>query len=220
MYFYPVISDKGVFMRPTKPINQIDIAKRLGVSHVSVSNALTGKKGVSPALREKILQTAAQMGYQADGGIEAQTAGLYFYGDSKPVIPVLDDGFYGAQMAVRYLCRQGHQTIYFVRPNPDIERTSTEELHWQDRLLGYRCARYLQTVDGDEAVAQAEPFDLGTPELVLSEDEVSGRLSAWKETGRLMFFCADETIAGAVASALEKEHPDLPEDYFRIGYIR
>lgn len=40
-----------------------DIADELGVSVVSVSNALSGKKGVSDALREKIIQTAERLGY-------------------------------------------------------------------------------------------------------------------------------------------------------------
>ena len=40
-----------------------DIAQHLGVSTVTVSNALSGKKGVSEELRGKILQAARQMGY-------------------------------------------------------------------------------------------------------------------------------------------------------------
>lgn len=40
-----------------------DIAEELGVSVVTVSNALSGKKGVSGAVRQKILETAQRMGY-------------------------------------------------------------------------------------------------------------------------------------------------------------
>jgi len=40
-----------------------DIARELGITHSSVSRALNGKQGVSPALRRKILDTARQMGY-------------------------------------------------------------------------------------------------------------------------------------------------------------
>lgn len=40
-----------------------DIAERIGVSTVSVSNALSGKKGVSAELREHIESVAAEMGY-------------------------------------------------------------------------------------------------------------------------------------------------------------
>lgn len=40
-----------------------DIAKRIGVSTVTVSNALSGKKGVSGQMREYIEATAREMGY-------------------------------------------------------------------------------------------------------------------------------------------------------------
>lgn len=52
-------------MRPLKKINQKVIAERLGISHVSVSNALAGRKGVSRELRERVLETAARMEYEA-----------------------------------------------------------------------------------------------------------------------------------------------------------
>ena len=40
-----------------------DIADRLGVSAVTVHNALAGKRGVSDSVREKVLSTAKEMGY-------------------------------------------------------------------------------------------------------------------------------------------------------------
>ncbi len=40
-----------------------DIAERAGVSIVTVSNALSGKKGVSSALRKKLIQIADEMGF-------------------------------------------------------------------------------------------------------------------------------------------------------------
>lgn len=52
-------------MRPLKKISQKAIAERLGISHVSVSNALAGRKGVSRELRERVLETAARMEYEA-----------------------------------------------------------------------------------------------------------------------------------------------------------
>lgn len=41
-----------------------DIAKELNISTVTVSNALSGKKGVSDSLREKIVQKAEELGYR------------------------------------------------------------------------------------------------------------------------------------------------------------
>ncbi len=40
-----------------------DIGAKLGVSTVTISKALSGKEGVSDAVREKIIETARQMGY-------------------------------------------------------------------------------------------------------------------------------------------------------------
>ena len=42
-----------------------DIAEKVGVSTVTVHNALSGNKGVSEELREKIRQVADELGYQA-----------------------------------------------------------------------------------------------------------------------------------------------------------
>lgn len=51
-------------MRPRKSINLKTIADAVGVSIVSVSNALSGKPGVSRELREKIRAKAEELGYQ------------------------------------------------------------------------------------------------------------------------------------------------------------
>ncbi len=47
-----------------KAVKLKDIALEAGVSIVTVSNALKGKKGVSPAMRENICMIAQRMGYQ------------------------------------------------------------------------------------------------------------------------------------------------------------
>ncbi len=44
-------------------ITIIDIAEALGVSSVSVSRALSGQTGVSPELRDKVMQKASELGY-------------------------------------------------------------------------------------------------------------------------------------------------------------
>ena len=51
-----------------------EIAKALGVSAVTVSNALAGKTGMSEAMREKILKTADEMGYVNPRNIAAKVA--------------------------------------------------------------------------------------------------------------------------------------------------
>lgn len=45
-------------------VRMSDIAKELGISVVTVSKALAGKDGVGERLRQKIVQTAAEMGYR------------------------------------------------------------------------------------------------------------------------------------------------------------
>ncbi|MCI8269209.1 MAG: LacI family transcriptional regulator [Lachnospiraceae bacterium] len=50
-----------------KSVRLSDIAEKLQVSTVTVSNALSGQKGVSEELRTRIKQVAAEMGYQTRG---------------------------------------------------------------------------------------------------------------------------------------------------------
>ncbi len=45
-------------------VKMLDIAKKLGVSVVTVSNALAGRDGVSAELRQRICDTADEMGYR------------------------------------------------------------------------------------------------------------------------------------------------------------
>ena len=47
-----------------KAVRLADIGKKLNVSTVTVSKALSGQKGVSEELRAKIIQLADEMGYQ------------------------------------------------------------------------------------------------------------------------------------------------------------
>ncbi len=50
-----------------KDVKMADIGAKLGVSTVTVSKALSGQKGVSEAMREKIVALAKEMGYRAPG---------------------------------------------------------------------------------------------------------------------------------------------------------
>lgn len=52
-------------MGQKKDVKLEDIAEELGVSIVSVSNALNGRKGVGAKLRERVLQKAEELGYQS-----------------------------------------------------------------------------------------------------------------------------------------------------------
>lgn len=59
-----------------KKVAMQDIADKLNISRVSVSKALNGQPGVSEKLRNKVLKTAAEMGYISKTGKEGE--GLLF----------------------------------------------------------------------------------------------------------------------------------------------
>lgn len=49
---------------PNPPVRMVDIARKLGISVVTVSKALAGKDGVGKELKDKIIAAALEMGYQ------------------------------------------------------------------------------------------------------------------------------------------------------------
>lgn len=57
-----------------KTVRLADIGERLGVSTVTVSKALSGQKGVSEELREKIIRLADEMGYVKSMAEESKAA--------------------------------------------------------------------------------------------------------------------------------------------------
>lgn len=96
-----------------KDVTLADIAASVGVSSVAVSKALSGKPGVSEELRNKIKETAAQMGYvpsasAKSGGNETGNIGVIIpestYGDAasfygrlyeKVVRALYENNYYG-----------------------------------------------------------------------------------------------------------------------------
>lgn len=62
-----------------KNVTMSDIAKALDISTVSVSKALGDREGVSDALRERIKQKAAEMGYRLHSGARDTASGGFSY---------------------------------------------------------------------------------------------------------------------------------------------
>lgn len=62
-----------------KNVTMSDIAKAMNISTVSVSKALGDREGVSDALRERIKQKAAEMGYRHHSGARDTAAGGFSY---------------------------------------------------------------------------------------------------------------------------------------------
>lgn len=67
-------------MGQKKDVKLEDIAEELGVSIVSVSNALNGRKGVGVKLRERVLRKAEELGYQSPQASEKREAKNYRIG--------------------------------------------------------------------------------------------------------------------------------------------
>ncbi len=87
-----------------------DIGKEVGVSAVTVSNALAGKAGMSDAVREKILQKAEEMGYEYPGPERPRPRQHLDIGILVPDHFFQSDSFYSVlyKQLVRKLTEQGH----------------------------------------------------------------------------------------------------------------
>ena len=89
-----------------------DIAERVGVSQVTVHNALSGNKGVSQELRERINQVAEEMGYKSSAGRERQ---LQNQGESKKI---------GVLIAEKYLAEY---TTFYWKIYQELALSATEK---------------------------------------------------------------------------------------------
>ena len=58
-----------------KAVKLADIAGRIVVSNVTVSKALSGQKGVSEEMREKIIRLADELGYRHPSAQRREAAG-------------------------------------------------------------------------------------------------------------------------------------------------
>ena len=67
-----------------KAVKLADIAKEFGVSTVTVSKALSGQKGVSEEMREKIVNLADELGYKQPSAAKKER--LYFQAKQSDVL--------------------------------------------------------------------------------------------------------------------------------------
>ena len=89
-----------------------DIAEKVGVSQVTIHNALSGNKGVSPELREKIQKVAEEMGYQS---LSRQKKQMQYQEEPKKI---------GVMIAEHYLAEY---TTYYWKIYQEIGRASCRE---------------------------------------------------------------------------------------------
>lgn len=84
-------------MIPRQTINMTDVARRSGVSIASVSRALRGETGVSPATRERILMAARDLAYVVSPEASRLSGGAT--GRVGVVVPRVDAWFYSTMLA-------------------------------------------------------------------------------------------------------------------------
>jgi len=116
--------------RPARPARIEDVARATGVSIMSVSRAMRGVEGVSPKTRQRILETAATLGYVPNRVAGAlATAGSNLVGIS---VPTLFDGVFAEMIeGMRApLLRAGLETII---ETSDYSHRRVDA--WIDRML-------------------------------------------------------------------------------------
>ena len=103
-------------------IKMLDIATKLGVSVVTVSNALAGRDGVSEQMRKKICDTAEEMGYKPSNTKS---------GKKKPAIPKLGKSV-GIITSERFVGARG--TFYW-----ELTANISNKLSAMNVLTVYEC---------------------------------------------------------------------------------
>lgn len=103
-----------------------DIGRKLGVSAVTVSKALSGKGGVSEAMRQRIVDAAAAMGYVNPNEARAQEARSLDVGILIPDQFFSRDSFYAMfyKILVHELTAQGHFGVLELL-TPQMEQSLT-----------------------------------------------------------------------------------------------
>lgn len=84
-------------MIPKQTVNMTDVARRSGVSIASVSRALRGGPGVSPATRERILSAARELSYVVSPEASRLSGGPT--GRLGVIVPRIDAWFYSTILA-------------------------------------------------------------------------------------------------------------------------
>ena len=84
-------------MIPKQAVNMTDVARRSGVSIASVSRALRGQAGVSPATRDRILSAARDLAYVVSPEASRLSGGST--GRVGVVVPRIDAWFYSTVLA-------------------------------------------------------------------------------------------------------------------------
>jgi LacI family transcriptional regulator len=110
-------------------VRQLDIAKKLNISRVTVSKALRDHPDISPAMKKKIIAIARQMGYVPNQIARQLNSRRTF--TIGIVIPDLENSFFSyiADSMIDYATEHNYHVILTVsREKSDIERKNIENL--------------------------------------------------------------------------------------------
>ena len=107
----------------SKDVTMRDIARELNISAVSVSKAITGKEGVSDAVRNKILKKAEEMGYEyTSPGLSKEKH--YNFGVVVSQAYISDSAFYSKlfqNLAIEFGKKQHSCTLEIVSHKDEAE---------------------------------------------------------------------------------------------------
>ncbi|MGJ5206396.1 LacI family DNA-binding transcriptional regulator [Bradyrhizobium sp. HKCCYLR20261] len=118
-----------------KPRSINDVARLAGVSPATVSNVLTGRKPVSPALVEKVEAAVKALDYRAD-----PLASMLRSGDARIIavlVPELDNPFFTSIVSAIEQCAGGDSYEVIIASSHDDEATELSRLK---ALLAWRPA--------------------------------------------------------------------------------
>jgi DNA-binding LacI/PurR family transcriptional regulator len=147
-----------------------DVARRAGVSTMTVSNVINGRsQRVSEPTRQRVLAVIAELGYQVN--MTARNLRMGRTGAVGLAVPAFAPGYY-AQLAQRLADRFDAHGLRLV-----VERTGASRTAELDALTAARLSSYdgfvLSVVAGD--AADLEKLSIDTPVVLIGERAVPAR---------------------------------------------
>ena len=118
-------------MEDRRKITIADVARAAGVSNSAVSYALNGRPGVSPETRDKILQTAHNLGWQPNRAAQSLSAaksrsiGLILDGD--PSLAAVEPYFMRLIAGVTQECEKNNYSLVLRRASTAQDRKCVVE---------------------------------------------------------------------------------------------
>ena len=151
-------------------VTMTDVARRAGVSTMTVSNVINGRsRRVSEPTKRRVLATIAELGYQVN--MTARNLRMGRTGVVGLAVPGFQPGYYAA-LAEQLANRLGDHGLRLV-----VERTGASRAAEMDALAAARLSSYdgfvLSVVAGD--AADLERLHIDTPVVLIGERAVPAR---------------------------------------------